>query len=106
DLTKGCEARRLLGHSESVTSLAFSPNGELLLSGSSDNTARLWQISHRCEIGRFLGHTNWVNAVAFVPDGKRVLTASGGEIVNGQFRQGNDNSVRLWEVETGKEICR
>lgn len=106
DASKGQESRRLFGHAESATSVAFSPSGEWLLSGSSDKSARLWQISHRCEIARFAGHGNWVNAVAFVPDGQHVLTAGGGEIVNGQFREGKDHSVRVWEVASGKEIHR
>src|SRR5262249_12259106 len=49
-------------------------------------------------IRTFRGHTSaWMDGVAFSPDGRRALSAGGG---------GDDNSVRLWDVQTGTEICR
>jgi WD40 repeat protein len=65
----------LKGHTGSVSSVAFSPNGKQIVSGSSDTTVRRWDAA----IGQQLlpaleGHTGWVSSVAFSPDGKQILT--------------------------------
>ena len=61
-----------------VTSVAFSPDGKRILTGSGrpDNTARLWDAATGVEIHTFSGHTSDVNSVAFSPDGTRILTGS------------------------------
>jgi WD40 repeat protein len=83
-----------LGHSNMVLSVAFSPDGKTALSGSWDQTARLWDLATGCEIRRLEGHSSVVNSVAFSPDGKTALTGS------------YDNTVRLWDLATGREIRR
>jgi WD40 repeat protein len=55
--------------------VAFSPNGTEVLTGSSDRTARIWEVSSGKELHK-LPHGGQVNAVAFSPDGKKVLTGS------------------------------
>jgi WD40 repeat protein len=52
------------------------PDGKLILIGSSDNTAGLWDAATGKEICAFKGHKDSVRSVAFSPDGKRVLTGS------------------------------
>jgi len=81
-----------LGHIGSVNSVAFSPDGKYVLTGSSDNTIKLWEVESGREIRTFLGHTKSVYSVAFSPDGKYVLTGS------------SDNTIKLWEIESGREI--
>jgi len=81
-----------LGHSAQVNSVAFSPDGKLALSGSHDNTLRLWDVATGRELRTFTGHSGDVSSVAFSPDGKLALSGS------------DDQTLRLWEVETGKEI--
>jgi WD40 repeat protein len=74
------EAIRLLkGHENWVVSLAFSPDGRMLISGAGDSTARVWSVQTGAEIGRirFPGSSNYVHSVAFSPDGKRILAAAG-----------------------------
>jgi WD40 repeat protein len=78
--------RRFEGHSAQIYSVAFSPDGKLAISGSSDTTAIIWDVSTGTEINRLTGDTDAVLSVAFSPDGKTVLTGSA------------DKSVRQWIV--------
>ncbi|GBC77118.1 Microbial collagenase [bacterium HR08] len=82
----------LSGHTGSVISVALSPDGKLLASGSDDQTVRLWEVATGNLVRTLSGHTDWVRSVAFSPDGK--LLASGSR----------DRTVRLWEVATGNLV--
>ncbi len=66
--------------------VAFSPDGKSILTGSLDQTARLWDRATAQPIGGAMQHQGPVLGVAFRPDGKAVLTASG------------DNTVRVWPI--------
>ena len=78
------------GHTNWVSSIAFSPNGQLLAaSGSSDPTVKLWEINSGQCLRTLQGHSNWVTWVAFSPDGQLLASSS------------DDQTVRLWEVSTG-----
>jgi len=81
-----------MGHSHTINSVTFSPDGRYALSGSSDTTIKLWEISTGKEIRTLHGHSSFVNSVAFSPDGKYALSGGG------------DKTVKLWEVSTGKEL--
>jgi WD40 repeat protein len=72
--------------------VAFSPDGKTVLTGSVDNTARLWETAAGKPLGPPLQHQDLVVAVAFSPDGKTVLTGS------------IDKTSRLWETVTGKPL--
>lgn len=80
------------GHKHDVRSVAFSPDGRRIVSGSFDNSCRVWDASSGTELLRFNGHRGWIYSVAFSPNGKRV--------VSGSF----DNSARVWSTDTGREI--
>ena len=72
-------ARRLLtlkGHSGTVYSVAFSPDGKRLATGSGDRTVKLWDAATGQELLTLKGHSDNVYSVAFSPDGKRLATGS------------------------------
>src|SRR5205807_7972107 len=105
-IVRGLERRRLDGHTEQVNQLALSRDGKYALSGSQDRTLRLWDVRTGKEVRRFEGHTGGVWGVAFAPDGRRALSGGGG-LARGDAWQGDAGStVRLWAVETGKEVRR
>jgi WD40 repeat protein len=86
----------LAGHADRVHSVAFSPDGKTLVSGSFDGTVRLWDVATHQQIGNPLtghtGHTGPVLSVAFSPDGKTLASGS------------SDDTVRLWDVATHQQI--
>jgi WD40 repeat protein len=85
------EPRVFVGHSEPIFGVAFAPDNEVILTGSVDGTARLWDIKTCKELKRFVGHAGSVWNVAFSPNGRTILTAS------------RDKTARLWDVKSGDE---
>jgi energy-coupling factor transporter ATP-binding protein EcfA2 len=89
--TTGNEIARMT-HGGQVHSVAFSPDGQYVVSGSGDGTARVWEATTGNEIAR-ITHNDRLNSVAFSPDGQYVVSA------------GDDSTARVWEATTGNEIA-
>jgi Tol biopolymer transport system component len=83
--------RMMSGHADWVTSLAFSPDGKWIVSGSNDKTARVWDSVSGATLATLRGHGVAINSIAVSPDGKWIATA------------GNDGSVRLWDAKSGSQ---
>ncbi|KAL5641711.1 hypothetical protein ACGC1H_001997 [Rhizoctonia solani] len=81
------------GHAWSVTSVAFSPDGKSIVSGSDDKTVRMWDAHSPSPIGGPLtGHTLWVYSVSHAPLGNIIASGS------------DDNTIRLWDVNTRRQL--
>jgi WD40 repeat protein/energy-coupling factor transporter ATP-binding protein EcfA2 len=78
------------GHEDAIKSLAFSPNGQMIVSGSADNTIRLWDINGHPIVdpkSSFIGHNGYIYSVVFSPDGQIIASASA------------DSTIRLWDLK-------
>ncbi|KAE8389669.1 hypothetical protein BDV23DRAFT_184267 [Aspergillus alliaceus] len=84
------ELQTLEGHSGLVQSVAFSPNGQLLASGSYDNTIKLWDPSTGDLHQTIEGHSHWVQSVAFSSDSQLLASSSW------------DYTIKLWDPSTGE----
>ena len=74
-------------HNQSVYSVSFSPDGKTLVSGSADNTIKLWNVETGTEIRTLKGHDNTVWRVSFSPDGKTLASSSA------------DKTIKLWNLD-------
>ncbi|ETO15642.1 hypothetical protein RFI_21722, partial [Reticulomyxa filosa] len=82
----------LKGHSDNVNSVQFSPDGNRIVSGSTDGTIRLWDASSGKQLQLLKGHLSSVYFVQFSPDGDKIVSGS------------RDTTIRLWDASSGKQI--
>jgi WD40 repeat protein len=79
----------LEGHSNGVTSVAFSHDSARLASASYDKTVKIWDVSNGACLHTLEGHSDWVNSVAFSHDSARLASAS------------DDSTVKIWDASSG-----
>ena len=94
DLVAGKELQCFRGHRRSIHTVAISPDGNLVASGSLDATAKVWNVQTGELIADFDSHPQMVNVVAFHPDGTRVWTGC------------CDHLLRLWDIEREEVVAK
>lgn len=82
----------LEGHKEAVISVAFSPDGKHLASGSGDTTVRFWDIHTQTPYYTCEGHRHWVLCISWSPCGSKLASAC------------KNGSIYLWNPHTGKQM--
>ncbi|MBN3284519.1 NLE1 protein, partial [Polyodon spathula] len=82
----------LEGHSEAVISVAFSPTGKYLASGSGDTTVRFWDLNTETPHFTATGHKHWVLSIAWSPDGKKLASGC------------KNSQIFIWDPNTGQQI--
>ena len=88
-IPSGQKHGELHGHDLPVTSLRFSPDGAHILSGSSDDTVRVWETATGKCVSTLNGHSNSVRSLAWSPDGRHILSGS------------DDKTIKLWDAHSG-----
>ena len=86
---------QVIATSVAFSSVAFSPDGTQLASGTLDGTVELWDVATKQNIATLQGHTYWVWSVAFSPDGKTLASGALGEAA----------TTKLWNVATRENIA-
>ncbi|MSU62481.1 MAG: hypothetical protein EXS31_08800 [Pedosphaera sp.] len=86
------DLKTLRGHLATVTSVAFSPNGQRIVTGSYDQTAKVWDAASGREMLTLQGHSGGIRSVAFSPDGQRIVTGS------------HDHTAKVWDAANGREL--
>ncbi|MFP6618289.1 MAG: hypothetical protein VB877_03005, partial [Pirellulaceae bacterium] len=84
----GKRVQTLPGHTGYVSSVAFSPDGKQIVSGSADSTLIIWDAESGQKVRTLNGHNNTVLSVAFSPDGKQIVSGS------------LDKTLRLWPISS------
>jgi WD40 repeat protein len=86
--------RNIRAHSQAVSAIAITNNGQTIVSGSDDGTIKVWNLRTGTLMRTLRGHSDSIVSLAISPNGQTLATASGL----------NDQSVKLWDLRTGRLI--
>jgi WD40 repeat protein len=86
DIANGAKLFELVGHTGSVTDIAFSPDGTRIATASNDRTAKVWDATTGTLLLTLTGHTGQVHSLTFSPDGRRLTTVA------------EDHTLRVWAL--------
>jgi len=92
DVASGREIGAISGHGRAVSKVAFSRDGKLLASGSTDSTIKIWDVATQKELRTLTGHTAPIESMDFSPDGRLLASA------------GDDGSTFVWDTKTGEHL--
>ena len=92
DVASGRQLSAIKGHGRGVTKVAFSRDGKLLASGSSDSTIKIWDVATQKELRMLSGHTASIESIDFSPDGRLLASAS------------DDGSTFVWDTRSGEHL--
>ena len=81
------------GHLGEVNDASFSPDGSRIVTGSDDETARVWDAETGASLATLKGHDGSVGSASFSPDGSRIVTGA------------DDKTARVWDAETGASLA-
>ena len=90
DANTGQCLKTLEGHIEPVRSVAYSPDGTRIISGSEDATVKIWDANTGQCLKTLKGHSDYVRSVAYSPDGRRIVSGS------------YDKTIKIWDANTGE----
>jgi len=94
DATTTTKVTTLRGHDGSTLSVAFSPDGKNVVSGSMDNMIKVWDTATGEELMTLRGHEYSVSSVTFTPDGKKIISGS------------YDGTIKVWDLSVAREFTR
>lgn len=107
EVETGRELRRYEGFKGWVLSLAFSADGRHALSGCGDTTLRWWDVETGQELRRLQASSSgWVHTVAISSDGRFAISGTGHQWQGGEWIDGSEHAVRLWDLQTGRLLQR
>ena len=92
DVASGRQIAAIKGHGRGVSKVAFSRDGKLLASGSTDSTIKIWDVATQKELRTLAGHTAAIESIDFSPDGRLLASAS------------DDGSTFIWDTKTGEHL--
>jgi WD40 repeat protein/uncharacterized caspase-like protein len=92
DVASGREIGAISGHGRGVSKVAFSRDGKLLASGSTDSTIKIWDVATQKELRMLTGHSAPIESMDFSPDGRLLASA------------GDDGSTFVWDTKTGEHL--
>src|SRR5207249_3714391 len=93
EAASGRELLTLTGHSAGIYSVAFSPDGQRIVTGCGDQTAKVWDAASGRELLTLTGHSAQILTAAFSPDGERIVTGSG------------DQTAKVWEAARAEQFA-